>query len=111
MAWRIPPEKVGVDVAKNGKRKSGGGFFWGFVFGLAVGAAVAVLFAPQSGEETRQQLSEQTTQARKRGQFNYEQFSSQLRERASDAMALGRDAYARTKDEVLTYYNKAKNVE
>ncbi|HEV2457171.1 MAG TPA: YtxH domain-containing protein [Ktedonobacterales bacterium] len=99
-------------MAKNGKRgKSGSGFFWGFVFGLAVGAALAVLFAPQPGEETRQQLAEQSQLLRKRSQLNYDELAATLRERFGDAMVQGREAYARSKDEVLGRYNKAKNAE
>lgn len=32
-------------------------FGWGFFSGLAAGAVVAILFAPQSGEETREQIA------------------------------------------------------
>ena len=99
-------------MAKNGKRgKSGSGFFWGFIFGLMVGAALAVLFAPQPGEETREQLAGQSGLLRKRGQLNVEQLSSTLRERYGDAIVQGREAYARAKDEVLGRYNKAKSAE
>ncbi len=42
-------------MAKQGKSRSG--FMFGLVLGMAVGAAVALLFAPQPGEETRSQLS------------------------------------------------------
>jgi gas vesicle protein len=34
----------------------GGGFFLGFVIGALAGAAAALLFAPVSGEEARQQI-------------------------------------------------------
>jgi gas vesicle protein len=99
-------------VAKNGKRdKSGSGFFWGFIFGLLVGAALAVLFAPQPGAETREQLAEQSALLRKRGQLNYGDLAATLRERFGDAMVQGREAYARSKGEVLGRYNKAKSGE
>ena len=32
-------------------------FGWGIISGAAIGATLAVLFAPQPGEETRQQLA------------------------------------------------------
>lgn len=32
-------------------------FGWGFVSGAAIGVTLAVLFAPQSGEETREQIA------------------------------------------------------
>ena len=40
------------------ERNSGGEFLFGFVFGGLVGAVLALLFAPQSGEETRAQIKE-----------------------------------------------------
>jgi len=100
------------DVAKNGKKKSSGsGFIWGLLLGMITGAILAILFAPQTGEETREQLSEQSIELRRRGLEGYQQLAAQLRERYGDAFAQGREAYARTKDEVLSRYNKAKNAE
>lgn len=93
-------------MAKEGK--SGSGFFWGFVLGLIVGGILAILYAPQPGEETRQQLSEQSVELRKRGQLRAEQLAAQMRERYGDAMIQANEAYSRTKDEVLTRYNQAK---
>ena len=98
-------------MAKNGKSGSGSGFFWGLVLGLIVGVALAVLFAPQPGDETREQLAEQSVLLRKQGKVRAEQLRAELRERYGDAMFQGREAYGRAKDEVLTRYNKAKSVE
>jgi len=96
-------------VAK--REKSGSRFFWGFVIGLAVGAALAILFAPQPGEETREQLAEQSEVLRKRGQERALHLREDLRERYADALVQGREAYDRAKDEVMGRYTKAKNVE
>lgn len=96
-------------MAKNGK--SGSGFFWGLVFGLAVGALLAVLFAPQPGDETREQLTEQSMLLRKRSQQRAEQLRTDLKDRYGDAMLQGKEAYDRAKDEVLNRYNKAKHAE
>ncbi|HEX8035799.1 MAG TPA: YtxH domain-containing protein [Ktedonobacterales bacterium] len=93
-------------MAKEGK--SGSGFFWGFVLGLIVGGILAILYAPQPGDETRQQLSEQSIELRKRSQLRAEQLATQVRERYSDAMIQANEAYNRTKEEVLTRYNQAK---
>ena len=94
------------------KRKdSGSRFFWGFVFGLAAGVALAVLFAPQPGEETREQLTEQSEVLRKRGQVRMEQLRKDFQERYADAIVQGREAYDRARDEVMGRYTRAKNVE
>ncbi|HEU5438778.1 MAG TPA: YtxH domain-containing protein [Ktedonobacterales bacterium] len=97
-------------MAKNGNGKSSGGgrFFW-FVCGLAIGAGLAVLFAPQPGEETRKQLAEQAELFTKRGRLDYDQIVQTFRERANDAIVLGKEAYSRSKDEVSTRYQKAKS--
>lgn len=92
-------------------KKSGGGFFWGFVFGILVGAALAMLFAPQSGEETREQLNDQLPELTKRGQLRYSEIRSQMRERFGDVLAMSREAGTKAADEVLNRYSRAKNAE
>jgi gas vesicle protein len=72
-------------------------FFTGFLIGGVVGAAVALLFAPQSGEETREMIRERglelegragdyTSTARRRA----EELAMDARERAEDARQRGR---------------------
>lgn len=101
--------KSGKQSGKTSGGASGGRFFWGFVLGVAVGATLAVLFAPQPGAETREQLSGQAGLLKQRGTLDAEQVVQTLRERAVDAMVLGKEAYARAKDEVLARYDQAKN--
>ncbi len=98
-------------MAKNGKSGSGSGFFWGLVFGILVGATLAILFAPQPGEETREQLAEQSVNLRKRSQIRAEQVKAELKDRYGDAMVQGKEAYDRAREEVLVRYNKAKHAE
>ena len=81
------------------------------MLGLLTGVILAILYAPQTGEETREQLSEQSIELRRRGLENYQQFAAQVRERYGDAWQQGREAYGRTKDEVLSHYNKAKSAQ
>ena len=90
------------------QRKSGSGFLFGLVLGMAVGAALALLFAPQPGEETRSHLSESSIQLRRMGREGYQTLAGQLRDRYGDAVSQGRDAYNQAKDEILSRYNKAK---
>jgi gas vesicle protein len=74
-------------------------FFAGFLLGSFVGAAAALLFAPQSGEETREEIRERgielqgrmnvtTEEARQRA----EQLALQARQRAAEAQERGRMA-------------------
>ena len=98
-------------MAKQGKKSSGSGFFLGLMLGFLTGVVLAILYAPQTGEETREQLSEQSIELRRRGLESYQQFAAGLRERYGDAWQQGREAYARTKDEVLSHYNKAKSAQ
>jgi gas vesicle protein len=96
-------------VAKQGKSRSGSGFFFGLLLGVAVGATLGILFAPQAGEETRAQLSDSTTDLRKFGKDGYQGFAAGMRERLDDALAQGRAASTRASDEVLSRYNKIKS--
>ncbi|HEX6541890.1 MAG TPA: YtxH domain-containing protein [Ktedonobacterales bacterium] len=93
-------------MAKQGKSRSG--FFFGLMLGMAAGAALALLFAPQPGEETRSQLSESSVQLRRMGREGYQTLAGQLRERYGDAFTQGREAYNQARDEIMTRYNKAK---
>ena len=47
-----------------------------FLGGAAVGAAVALLLAPKTGEETRKELSDLATKAKKRA----EEYSAKIKE-------------------------------
>ena len=76
----------------------------GFLAGFALGVAAGLILAPQSGEATRAQLSEQGIILRDRSSG----FSGEIRARATNALSQGRDMYARTKGELTETYNKAK---
>jgi len=76
-------------------------FFWGLFIGFALGIAAGLLLAPQSGEATRAQLGEQGIILSSGG-------LQELRSRATDALAQGRELYSRTKDELTAQYSKAK---
>ncbi len=94
---------------KRGNR--GSGFFWGLILGVATGFALALLFAPQPGDVTREQLAEQSVLLRKRGQERAEQLATQFRERYGEAMEQGREAYVRAKDEILSQRNQVHNAQ
>jgi gas vesicle protein len=90
-------------------------FIWGLCMGFGLGVAVGLLLAPQSGEATRAQISEEGITLRNRsGNLGEDlltranQLSGDLRTRANDAVAQGREMYARTKDDLTERYAKAK---
>ncbi len=91
--------------------RRGSGFFLGLVLGAVVGATLAILFAPQEGEKTRNLLLEQGGDIRKRTEGTLDQLTGQLRERASEALATGRETYGRVKEELSARYNRAKTGE
>ncbi len=76
------------------ERSSGG--LGGFLFGLLVGAGAALLFAPQSGEETRRVIKDRSRQL-------YETARRGLRdtrEGAQDALDAGKAAVHSARDEL-----------
>ena len=64
-----------------------------FVAGAAVGAAVALLFAPATGEETRDYLGQRAREGR---------------ERATDAARQGRDILNRQRDQISTAFDRVR---
>jgi gas vesicle protein len=66
-----------------------------FLVGL-VGALVGILFAPKSGEETREFLSQKADEGRDFAQRK----AKELRERADDLIERSKDAATRGKDSI-----------
>ena len=65
-----------------------------FLVGLGIGALVGILFAPKSGEETREFLSAKADEGREYAQRK----ARELRERAEDILERSKTAAARQKD-------------
>jgi gas vesicle protein len=91
--------------------RRGSGFFLGLVLGAVLGATLAILFAPQEGERTRNLLLEQGVDIRKRTEGTLDQLSGQAKERFNEALATGRETYGRVKEELSARYNRAKTGE
>ena len=62
-----------------------------FLVGLGIGALVGILFAPKSGEETREYLSQKADEGREYAQRK----ARELRERAEDLVERGKNAAVR----------------
>jgi gas vesicle protein len=80
-------------------------FVFGLLLGFALGALVGLLLAPQSGDATLAQLSEQGVTLFNRTST----LGDELKARAGEAMTTGREIYGRTKDELTQRYNQTKS--
>ena len=67
-----------------------------FLVGLGIGALVGILFAPKSGEETREFLAQKADEGRDYAQRK----ARELRERADDLIERGKTVTARQKDSI-----------
>jgi len=72
----------------------GGGVLLAFLAGAVTGAAVALLFAPATGDETRQFLSDKARDGR---------------ERAINAAREGRETLRRQKDQVVSAIDRGRD--
>jgi gas vesicle protein len=65
-----------------------------FMVGLGIGALIGILFAPKSGEETREYLSSRADEGKEYAQKK----ARELRERAEDLIERSKEIMARQKD-------------
>lgn len=65
-----------------------------FMVGLGIGALIGILFAPKSGEETREYLSQKADEGREFAQRK----ARELRERAEDLIERGKDVASRQRE-------------
>ena len=67
-----------------------------FLVGLGIGALVGILFAPKSGEETREFLAQKADEGREYAQRK----AQELRERAEDLVERGKNIASRQKETI-----------
>ncbi len=67
------------------ERDEFGAFLVGFIVGGLTGAVVALLFAPQSGEETRALIKDKSIELRDKAQVTAEEALARAEELAADA--------------------------
>ena len=75
-----------------------------FLAGLGVGAVLALLFAPQSGKETRDLIAQKASE----GKDYVSARSRELRGQAEDLVEKGKERLAREKERVAGAYDAAK---
>jgi len=67
-----------------------------FIVGLGVGALIGILFAPKSGEETREYLSSKADEGKEYAQRK----ARELRERAEDLIERSKEIMSKQKDAI-----------
>ena len=83
---------------------SAGSVLMAFVLGAAAGAAIALLYAPATGEETRRKLKEKARAAGEKAESaarDGREFLSRQRENLTAAVERGREAFEQTRKETL----------
>ncbi|MGH9511522.1 MAG: YtxH domain-containing protein [Terriglobales bacterium] len=83
--------------------KSGGGFGW-FLVGVGIGSVVGVLFAPQSGCETREVLLSKADE----GKDFVRNRAREAREHASDWVDRGKDVLSQQRDQIRSAVEAGK---
>lgn len=76
-----------------------------FFLGLGIGVAAGILFAPKSGEETRDILRSKATE----GKDFLRRRSEELRDSATDMVERGRSAVARQRDQLSAAVEAGKS--
>lgn len=76
------------------KDSSGSSVIMAFVVGALTGAAVALLFAPASGEETREYLGKKAREGK---------------DKAREAVDQGREHYDRQRDNLVTAVDRGRD--
>jgi len=69
-----------------------------FLLGLGIGSTIGILFAPKSGEETREYLAQKT---RKGTEYAREK-AQELKNGAEDVIQRGKNAFTKKQEEIAT---------
>lgn len=75
-----------------------------FLVGLGIGALIGILFAPKSGEETREYLSNKADEGREYAQKK----ARELRERAEDLIERSKEVMSRQKEAISSAVDAGK---
>lgn len=75
-----------------------------FLVGLGIGALMGILFAPKSGEETREELTRRAEQGREFAQRK----AKELRERADDILERSQDVVSTQRERISNVIDAGK---
>ncbi len=84
-------------------RDGGNGFLW-FLTGLGIGAAIGVLYAPQSGRETRETLRSKAEEGRNLVMDR----AQRAREQANEWVDKGKDVLSQQKEQFKSAYEAGR---
>lgn len=76
-----------------------------FLVGLGIGALIGILFAPKSGEETRDYLSSKADEGRDYAQKK----ARELRERAEDLLERSKEIMSRQRESITAAVDAGKD--
>jgi gas vesicle protein len=76
-----------------------------FLVGLGIGALIGILFAPKSGEDTREYLTSKADEGRDYAQRK----ARELRERAEDLLERSKEIMSRQKDSLTAAVDAGKD--
>ena len=78
-----------------------------FLAGLAIGSLIGILFAPKSGEGTREDLSKKLNEGSKHARKK----ARKLRERTEDLVERGKEMVNETKEQIAAKLDEAGNAD
>ncbi|MBV6396190.1 MAG: hypothetical protein HFACDABA_01783 [Anaerolineales bacterium] len=85
-----------------------GAFLVGFIVGGLTGAVVSLLFAPQSGEETRALIKDKSIELRDKASVSAEQALAKAEAAAAEARARADDLARQLRERGMTAYEDVK---
>jgi gas vesicle protein len=83
---------------------SAGSVLMAFVLGAAAGAAIALLYAPATGEQTRRRIKDKAREGREKAESlarDGREFLNRQRENLGAAVERGREAFEQARKETL----------
>jgi len=100
-------ERLRRQLAERGDSDGGiMGFLGGLALGTLVGGALAIVFAPQSGEQTREQLRETSIELKDRAT----QVAGQAREQADTLQTQAQEVLGQAKDQVQSVTTRVQGI-